>query len=405
MMQKSVLRAAICAALLGAGTGGASAQTLSAAVGTPLSKAKSLMAAHKYDQAMTQVNVAAAKATNENERFVVEEMRGSVAQAKGDTVTAAKVFSDMLNSGKVSAGEQARLLQAEIGIAFEQKNYAAAIGWIQRYFKAGGNSAEMRNTLISAYYQNKDYANAAKLQQAQIAATVKAGQRPTENQLQLLASCQDQMHDTVGFENTMVQLVTYYPKPDYWANLVHNVQVSPGFSDRLTLDLDRVKMALGTTMTADDYMEMVLLALQIPLPGEAKKIIDDGYAKGILGTGPGAARQQRLRDLVNKKYADELPQLPKREADAQSQHDGNPLVLLGEEYLSYGQFDKGVSLIQAGIAKDDLRHPDDTKLHLGIAYIKAGQKAQGIKILKTVGGKDGTAGLARLWILMSARTA
>jgi hypothetical protein len=403
-MQNRVLRAAICAALFGACTGGALAQALPPAVATPLSKAKSFLAAHRFKEAMTQVNVASAKATSESERFVVEEMRGSVAQASGDTAMAAKVFADLLSSGKVGGAEQSRLLQAEVGIAFEQKNYTAAIGWLQKYFKAGGTSPEMRTSLISAYYQGGDFANAAKLQQQQIAATIKAGQRPTENQLQLLAACQDKLHDTTGFENTMVQLVTYYPKPDYWANLVHNVEVTPGFSDQLQLDVYRVKLALGTITTPEDYMEMTELALQGPLPGEAKAIIDQGYAKGVLGTGPGAARQQRLRDLVNKKFTDELPQLPKREAEAQGEHDGNPLVGLGEEYVSYGQFDKGIPLIEAGQAKDELRHPEITKLHLALAYLKAGKKPQAIKMLKTVGGKDGTAALARLWVLVIAKT-
>jgi hypothetical protein len=351
---------------------------------------------------MAQVNAASAKATTDNERFVVEEMRGSVAQSKGDTATAAKVFADLLASGKVSGAEQIRLVQAEIAIAFQQKNYAGAVGWIQKYKLT--NSPEMRATLISAYYQSGDFANAARLQQQQIAATVKAGQRPTENQLQLLAACQDKLHDTAGYETTAVQLVTYYPKPEYWALLVHNVQVSPGFSDRLTLDLDRVKLALGTITSADDYLEMVLLAEQVPLPGEAKAIIDQAYAKGVFGTGPGAPRQQRLRDLVNKKFADELPQLPKREPEAQSDHDGNALVSLGEEYVSYGQFDKGIALIEAGQKKDELRHAEDTKLHLALAYLKAGKKPQAIKIMKTVGGKDGTAALARLWVLVIAKT-
>jgi hypothetical protein len=398
------MRAAICAALFSACAGGAMAQALPPAVGNPLAKARSFLAAHRFKEAMAQVNVASTKATSESERFVVEEMRGSVAQASGDTATAAHVFAELLNSGKVSGAEQSRLLQAEVGIAFQQKNFPAAIGWLQKYFKAGGTSPEMRTALISAYYQGADYANAAKLQQQQIAASVRAGQRPTENQLQLLAACQDKLHDTVGFETTMVQLVTYFPKPDYWANLVHNVQVSPGFSDRLTLDLDRLKLALGTITTPEDYMEMTELALQGPLPGEAKAIIDQGYAKGVLGTGPGAPRQQRLRDLVNKKYAEELPQLPKREPEAQGNHDGNALATLGEEYVSYGQFPKGIALIQAAQAKDELRHPEDTKLHLALAYLKAGQKAQAVKILKTVGGKDGTAGLARLWVLVIAKT-
>jgi hypothetical protein len=399
-MMNSVFRAAACAALFVVYASGAMAQALPPAVGKPLAQARALLASHRFAQAMAQVNVAAAHATNENERFVVEEMRASVAQQAGDTATAARTFADLLASGKVPPSEQVKLIQAEVGIAYQQKNFANEIMWLNRYFKAGGESPEMRSLMISAYYQNKDYANAAKLQQAIVTSEIRARQQPKEVQLQLLARCQDEMHDTVGFENTMVQLVTYYPKPDYWANLVHNVQVSPGFSDRLTLDLDRFDLALGTLTKPDDIMEMTELALQGPLPGEAKAVIDQGYASGALGTGPEAAREQRLRDLVNKVYKSELVEMPKKEADAQGVHDGNPLVSLGEEYVSYGNFAKGIPLIEEGEAKGELRHPEDTKLHLGLAYLKAGNKAKAVQVLRTVGGKDGTAGLARLWVLL-----
>ncbi len=391
--------AAVSAALMGFCASSAWSQALPPAVGEPLKKASSFLAAHRYPQATQQVNIAASKATTENERFIIEEMRASIAQASGDTVTAARTFADLLASGKVPPGEQLKLIQAEVGIAYQQKNYASAIGWIQKYFKAGGGGAEMRALLISAYYQNNDFANAGKLQAQEVAAEVRARQIPKEAQLQLLARCQENLHDNAGFETTMVMLVTYYPKPDYWANLVHNVEVSPGFSDRLTLDLDRLKMALGTITKPSDLMEMAELALQGPLPGEAKAILDQGFAAGTLGTGPEAARQQRLRALVEKTYKSELIDMPKREADAQGNHDGNPLVSLGEEYDSYGNYAKGIPLIEAGQAKDELRHPEDTKLHLALAYYNSGNKAKAVQILKTVGGKDGTAGLARLWVL------
>jgi hypothetical protein len=220
----------------------------------------------------------------------------------GDNATAAKVYVDMLNSGRVAPAQAAVLLKAEASLAFNAKNYPAAIGWIQRYLKTNPSDGAMRTQLITAYYLNKDFANAGKLQAAQVAATVRAGQRPTEEQLQLLAACQREGGDTLGFGNTMVQLVTYYPKPDYWLNLVHSAQTRPGFSSRLTLDIDRFNMAIGVPAKPDDLMEMTELALQVPLPGEAKAIVDDGYAKGVFGTGPGAPRQQRLRDLVNKTY-------------------------------------------------------------------------------------------------------
>jgi hypothetical protein len=403
-MMKWVNRAAVSAALLGACVSSgfvscAWAQALPPAVGEPLKKASAFLSAHRYPQALQQVNIASSKATTENERFIIEEMRASIAQQSGDTATAARTFASLLASGKVPASEQLKLIQAEIGIAYQQKNYANAISWLQRYFKAGGSAPEMRDLLISAYYQNNDFASAAKLQSQEVAADLRARKIPKESQLQLLARCQDNLHDTAGFETTMVMLVTYYPKPDYWANLVHNVEVSPGFSDRLTLDLDRLKMALGTVTKPEDLMEMAELALQGPLPGEGKAILDQGFSAGILGTGPEAARQQRLRALVEKTYKSELTDMPKREADAADNHDGNALVSLGEEYNSYANYTKGIPLVEQGIQKDELRHPEDTKLHLALAYYHSGNKPKAIQLLKTVGGKDGTAGLARLWIL------
>jgi len=400
-MKTCWIGAAMIAALAGAVVPGAHAEGMRPEVGKPLAKARQLLAAHNYAAAMAQVRIAAnVRGLTPDESFVVEEMRGSIAESAGDNATAARTFAEMLNSGRVGAEERLRLLQAEIGISYQAQNYGATIGWLDKYFKAGGNAPEMRNLLISCYYKQKDYANAAKLQAALIASEVKARQRPTEAQLDLLAACQRAMGDNAGFQNTMIQLVYYYAKPDYWANLIHSAQTAPNFSDRFTLDIFRFELAVGQPLSADDYMEATELALQVPLPGEAKAIVDKGYAAGVLGSGPGAARQKRLQDLVNKTYASELAAMPGREADAQSNHDGNPLVGLGEEYVSYGQYPKGISLIEAGMQKDALRHPDDTKLHLGLAYMKAGQKAQALKILHSVGGKDGAADIARLWILL-----
>jgi hypothetical protein len=58
--------------------------------------------------------------------------------------------------------------------------------------------------------------------------------------------------------------------------------------------------------------------------------------------------------------------------------------------------------MQQGIAKGGLKRPEDAKLHLGIAQVVAGDaKAQAT--LRSVGGNDGTADLARLWSLYAKR--
>ena len=404
-MSKLLAGAALALGLAVACVPAAEAAALRPEVGNPLKKAASLMNARNYTAAMAQVRLAgSARGLTPEESFVIEEMRGSIAQRSGDNATAAKVYADMLASGRVPASEQQKLLMAESSIAFNAKNYPAAIGWLQRAIKASPNDPALRSQLITAYYLNKDYANAGKLQAEQVAATVRAGRRPTEEQLQLLAACQREGGDTLGFGTTMVQLVTYYPKPDYWQNLIHSAQTRPGFASRLTLDIDRFQLTTGLLTKPDDLMEMVELALQVPVPGEAKAITDRAYSTGAFGTGAGAPRQQRLRDLVNKTYASELAALPGREADARSSHDGNLLAAIGEEYASYSQFAKGIPMMEAGIRKGGLRHPDDTRLHLGLAYMNGGQKARAVAVFRTVGGKEGAAEIARLWMMLLSKT-
>ncbi|GAC1417821.1 MAG: hypothetical protein NVSMB6_20010 [Burkholderiaceae bacterium] len=58
-------------------------------------------------------------------------------------------------------------------------------------------------------------------------------------------------------------------------------------------------------------------------------------------------------------------------------------------------------MMEQGIARGGLKRPEDAKLHLGIAYLQAGKKAEAIKMLKTVQGGDGTADLARYWIILA----
>ena len=411
-MRKILLRTAIVAVALSAAISPAvmpqsayAQAALRPEVGKPLTKAKSLMQAHRYSEAMAQVNIAArVRGLSDNEQFVIEELRGAIAQQSGDIPTAMRSYQSMIASGKVPASEQTKLYQALASMAYQAKNWPAVISNTNSYFKSGGTAPEMRSLPIQAYYLQGDYANAGKLQAAQIAQTVHAGQRPTEQQLQLLANCQEKTGDHAGFQNTMTELVTYYPKPDYWANLIHNALTRPGFNDRLTLDIDRLQMILGLTTKPQDYMEMTELALQVPLPGEAKSIIDQGYAKGILGTGPEASRHKRLQDLVTKTYNDDLKLLPQQEKDADGDHDGNKLLGIGAEYISYGQFDHGISLIQTAIKRDQLRHPEDAKLMLGLAYLKAGKKPQAVQTLKTVGGIEGAADIAKLWVLYVTTT-
>ena len=72
---------------------------------------------------------------------------------------------------------------------------------------------------------------------------------------------------------------------------------------------------------------------------------------------------------------------------------------MGYNFVIHGQFERGIALIEAGMAKGGLKAPEEAKLHLGMAYLAAGNRAKGEEVLKTVTGTDGSGDLARYWIL------
>ena len=384
----------------------ANAQALRPEVGKPLQAAQEALKAHRYPEAAAKVREAD-NASNKtpNEVFTIERMRGAVAASSGDTATAIKAYESIIASGKLQGSEQTRMVQAVAGMYYQQREYAKAATWTQRYFKEGGTDSQMRAILVQSYYLSGDCNSVSRSLQGDLQADESAGRAPPEEQLQMLASCYQKAKDNNGYALALEKLVTYYPKKEYWIDLLSRVQRKSGFSDRLSLDVYRLKLATGLMSGPGDYMEMAQMALGDDYAAEAKKVVDQGFANKVLGTGGDVERQKRLADLAAKRFVEGKATLTKDESDAMAERDGNNLVAAGYNEVGYGQTAKGIALMEQGIKKGNLRRPEDAKLHLGIAYLQSGQKAKALQVFKTVGGADGAADLARLWTLVARRAA
>ena len=154
---------------------------------------------------------------------------------------------------------------------------------------------------------------------------------------------------------------------------------------------------------ANDYMEMAQLAVQAGYPAEAKQVLDKGFEAKVLGQGAEAERQKRLRDLVAKRLDEEKAGRATTIAEAQAAKDGTALVNAGMNLVYAGDKQKGLQLMQQGIAKGSLKRAEDAKLHLAVAQLVAGDNAKAQSTLRGVTGTDGTADLARLWSLYAKR--
>jgi len=375
-------------------------------VGNPLQAAQELIKAQKFRQALAKIQEAdAAKDKTAYEVYVIDRLRGTAAAGAGDTEVAIKSFESAINSGWLSSSEKLKVIEALAGISYRRKDYASAIAWATRYGKEGGTGEDMHRLLTQAYYLNNDFPNAEKELRSELQADETAGRVPPEDRLQLLASCYLKQTDTLGYAATLENLVAHYPKKQYWMDLVYRTETKSGFAPRLGLDVYRLKLALNLPITSAQFMEMTQLALQAGLPVEAKSFVDRGFATGALGSGAEADRQRRLRDLATKSAAEDQKTLSRDEVDAAAANDGTALVNTGFAYVVSGHIAKGIDMIERGIHKGRLKHPDDATLHLGIAYLRAGHTEEAVRTFKNVRGTDGTADLARLWTLYARQTA
>ncbi len=403
--QRALTGIAFAAALLMAALPAAYAQEkVRPEVGKPLQQAQELLKGKRYKDALSKLReVDSVSGKTPNESFQIEWTRANAALGAGENDTAAKAFEAVINSGKAPANAQLSIIDTLVKLYANNKDYASALKWGNRYYKEGGTNPQIRTQMIQAHFQSGDFANAAKESMADVNADEKAGRTPSEEKLQLLANSYLRQKNNAGYSATIEKMLNYYPKKSLWANVISGVQRKPGFSDRLALDVYRLQLATGNLSSTNDFMEMAQLALQGGFAAEGKKIIDDGYANGSFGKGAEAERHKRLKDLAEKRVAEakKLTAGGQEESDANAAKDGNALVTLGEKLVANGQAEKGIALMEAGIKKGNLRRPEDAKLHLGLAYIQAGQKAKGVQTLKTVQGNDGVADLARLWIIFT----
>ena len=393
------------AAPLGAGSARAD-EPVRAAVGKPLIAAQAL--AHRGEYKAAMAKIAAAEDVRDktaNENLLIAQMRASVAQQSGDYNGAIAADEDLLRTGQLGAAQQQNLLMAEASAAYQLHDYARVENAVERYEKAGGRAPEMRSLLIQSAFLSKDYKQAGVLQAQQIAAVLHAGKVPSEADLQLLANCEIQTGDQNGLGHTMTQLVRFFPKPDYWAQLLHGLRANPNVPGRLQLDIDRLRLAVGLLTSTEDYMTMAELAVQAGLPALGLSVMNQGYASGALGKDAGAPREARLVNFVRQTIAQKKASLPADTAAARQLPSGDELVADGYSMVDLGQGAQGIDVMKAGIAKGGLTSVDEAKLHLGLAYMMMGDKDEALRTLATVGGDGPSAELASLWTLHLGKTA
>lgn len=370
-------------------------------LGKTVQSAVESLKARKGKEALTRIREADAMAgKSAYENYMVDRIKGQAAAMAGEPSVAIEALESALASPLMPAADRIPMLATVAGQYYMARNYTKAADACARYVKEGGSDPAMRTLQLQSLYLGGDLGRAAKEIHAEILAAERDGKIPSEQMLQMAADIANRQKDSVALIGAMEKLIAHYAKPDYWQSLVYSVATMNGLSQQLTLDVYRLKLATNTLRSSQEFVEAAQYALQAGFPVEAKKFLDAGYAAKQLGAGPEAERHTRLRDTTAKKLAEDIRSLGQDDAKAAS---GDAMINTGLNYVLHGQTEKGLALMDQALKLGGFKRPEDAKLHFGLAQILAGNKQKGVEMLRTVKGSDGTAELARLWMLYAHR--
>jgi hypothetical protein len=367
---------------------------LDPAVINPMMTAKNFAA---VEQRLVQAEAIADKTGFET--FVLHRQRAALGSASGNQAMMAAGLEGLLATKRLTPKEQDEFTFSLARTYFSLNNFAKVIEWSGRYQKESATPARVRDILVRSYYNTKDFANTLLVLKPMLAEGKAAGKAPTVEELIMLMGAGQSIKDQAAVQEGLELMVTYHPTPEYWSYLLGNLSERASFNPRMSLDVYRLRRLTQKEMRADSYVELGELALEAGLATEAKLAVDAGYEGGILGKGNKEASHKNLRDRANKGAADDARNMGAAEAATSSKKEGLGMVNIGFSYVTMGQFDKGITLMQQGIAKGGLKRPEEASLHLGVALAKAGRKDEAVAVFQAIKGTDTIADLARYWVM------
>jgi tetratricopeptide (TPR) repeat protein len=372
------------------------------AVAAPLKAAQEAMQKKQWDTALAEIKKAAAvEKKTPFEAYQIDEFMGYVLIQQKKFGEAAPVFERLINSEFIPPEQVDERTKTVAQLYFQVKNYGKAAEWAKKWLDKHPNTEDMGILLGQSQYLLNDFKGAAATMNKVIANAEKAGRKPDENWIQIVMSSQFKLENRDGIGEALKKMVRYYPKPEYWENLL-DIYRRKAQGDRVTLGYYRLMNDVGVLKEPGDYVEMAQLAMDAGVPGEAQEIVEKGISEGTL-KGKDKTEQGRYDRLLAgaKKQSDlDKASLAQLAAEAEKSQSGQPHVALGQAYLSYGEVDKAIAALQKGISiGTGVIDIDEANISLGIAYLKKGQKEQARQAFNSVKDDSKWNDLADLWVI------
>ena len=344
-----------------------------------------------------KVAAAKAKAKTKDDQYVIAQLQLKAAVNANDNAAMAAGLQEVVNSGYLKPTEVGPVFLNLGKLQYNAKAYDAAGFAFDQVLKSDPNNVEALVLLAETRNNQSRTAEAIGLIQKAIAARTAAGQKAEEawykRAVALSYNAKLPIAPTLARE-----WVSAYPNASNWRDTIRIYQVSTHAADAALLDSMRLARVTGSLAGENDYYRYASTLVTKGFPGEAKAVLDQGFAAKAI---------DRSKDMFSQLYGTasgraqgDQASLAASAAAANAAPDAKKAMVIAEAYYGYGDYSKSADLLRAALGKSGV-DKDLANLRLGMALAQAGDKAGATAALNAAGGAQ--ADLAKLWLAYVAQ--
>ena len=364
----------------------------------PLAAAQDAAKKEQWAECISQLKALDGQPTNAPyDNYVINDILGFCALRSNDNALAIAAWAKVVDSEFADPNRSASLRKGLLQLSYQAKDYAAAVGYGRRMIELGSADEAVYLLTIQSLYLQNDFKGSETLSAGYVASMEAAGQSPPDMALQLYASSCIKQDDDACTLRALEKQAQYFPKKETWPNLTLLMFRSGGEAN--TLNVFRLSREMGGLLRGEEYTEMAQLAIEKGLPGEAQSVIEEGKEKGLFTNKSNLELASRLLNTAKAQAVADKPTLLAQDKEAAGRKNGEVDARIATAFLSYGDFERAVAAYERGFSKGNVRNPEETRLNLGIAQLKAGNKEAAAATFASVKGDETLQRLARLWAL------
>lgn len=343
------------------------------AVFEKLSEAQALSEEKKYSEALKildeQRTKTGAAALNSYELANLYNLYAFIYYSQEQYDKALEAYNKVIEQPDIPVALEVNTRYTVAQLYFVMEQWKRGLDELQKWMGMVDNPGANAYVLMAqGYYQLEDYDKALSNVERAISMFRQEGKVPREQWLTLARFLYYEKGNIDKAIAVLEELVTHYPKKDYWVQLSY--MYGEKKQDKKQLAAMETAYVQGMLEQERELLNLAYLFLANDVPYKAGKVVDKGIKEKKI-----EATAKNLELLANAwRAAQEIKwSIPVMEQAAQKADDGDLYARLGNIYVDGEEYKKAIDAINAGFQKGGVKRPDTANLVLGMAYFNTDQ--------------------------------